>query len=192
MVQYALLYGTQKAQISLVLFIFIFEIFLPTNAVLAADRLFAKTTRVDGVVLDKQYIKPAEKSAIMLSGEELEDSLTHWQDTQRLPRETVSIVYMNASAYNSLPNQTDGSPYKTAIGSLTRHGVIASNYFPIGTRIRIPDHYGDQEFRVEDRMNPRYDKTLDIWMEHKADAKQFGRRYIKVEVVQWGLGRGVE
>lgn len=192
MVQYALLNGTQKAQTSLVLLIFIFEIFLPTNMVLAAERLFPQTERIDGVVLDQQYIKPPTQSAIMLEGEELEASLAEWQENQRAPKETISTVYMEASAYNSLPEQTDGSPYSTAIGSLTRFGVIASNYFPIGTRIRLPDQFGDQEFRVEDRMNPRYHKTLDVWMADKADAKQFGRRYVKVEVVQWGLGRGVE
>jgi 3D (Asp-Asp-Asp) domain-containing protein len=99
---------------------------------------------------------------------------------------------MMASAYNSVPGQTDGSPFRTAIGSMTRDGVIASNYFPIGTKIRIPDHFGDQVFRVEDRMNKRYHKTLDIWMEEISDAKQWGRRYVKVEIVKYGLGRGVE
>ncbi len=194
MVRYALLYSTQKTQISLVLFIFLFEIFLPTNIVLAAEQLFASPTRVDGIVLDKQYIKPADKSAIMLEGEELETSVAQWKEEQRAAGETLQELYMQASAYNSLPEQTDGSPYKTAIGSMTRFGVVASNYFPIGTRFRIPDYFGDQEFRVEDRMNTRYNgvKLFDIWMEEKADAKQFGRRVVKVEVTKWGLGRGVE
>ncbi len=89
---------------------------------------------------------------------------------------------VTATAYNSEPGQTDSTPFITASGSHVRFGVLAANFLPIGTRIRIPDIYGDQIFVVEDRMNPRYDKRVDIWMEDLQDARQFGVRTITIEV----------
>jgi 3D (Asp-Asp-Asp) domain-containing protein len=87
-----------------------------------------------------------------------------------------------ASAYNSVPEQTDDTPFITASGTHVRHGVIAANFLPIGTHVTIPDIYGDEIFVVEDRMNERYQNNIDIWMESIADAKQFGRRSVKIYV----------
>lgn len=87
-----------------------------------------------------------------------------------------------ATSYNSLPGQTDSTPDITASGTHTRWGVVAANFLPIGTRIKIPELYGDQIFIVEDRMNSRYWKRIDIWMADYQDSKQFGIRNIKIEV----------
>lgn len=97
----------------------------------------------------------------------------------RGPSYTMTVT---STAYNSLESQTDSTPFITASGTRTRHGVVAANFLPIGTRIKIPDIYGDQIFIVEDRMNPRYDKRVDVWMEHYEDAIQYGVRTIKIEV----------
>ena len=96
----------------------------------------------------------------------------------------VGELWMQSSAYNSLEGQTDGSPHITASGTFTREGVVASNYFPIGTKVRFPDHFGDKVFRVEDRMNKRYNKVIDVWMEEKSDAIAYGRRTVRVEIVK--------
>ncbi|MFZ2681707.1 MAG: hypothetical protein WAZ14_01265 [Patescibacteria group bacterium] len=93
---------------------------------------------------------------------------------------------VTASAYNSVPEQTDDTPFTTASGTTVRHGVIAANFLPIGTLITIPDYYGDQIFVVEDRMNARYTNTIDIWMESVTDAKRFGRRAVKIHVYTGG------
>lgn len=92
------------------------------------------------------------------------------------------VQTVEASAYNSEVAQTDDTPFITASGTTVRHGVIAANFLPIGTLITIPDIYGDEIFVVEDRMNPRYTNTIDIWMESKDDAKRFGRRTVKIYV----------
>lgn len=97
----------------------------------------------------------------------------------RGPFYTTSIV---ATAYSSEPWQTDDTPFITASGTHVRHGVVASNYFPIGTRIKIPEIYGDDIFIVEDRMNKRYNKRLDIWMSDTQDARIFGVKEINIEV----------
>ena len=178
---------TQAILVSLTIMLGTLTMIGSTNA---ATR-FKLNNLEDAISIGSESIRAPEESLIMLPEEIQEENLQKLRE-EAMQVEAVSTVYMEASAYNSVPGQTDGSPFKTAIGSLTREGVIASNYFPIGTKIQIPDHFGDQVFRVEDRMNPRYHKTLDIWMEEISDAKQWGRRYIKVDVIKWGLGRGVE
>ncbi len=97
----------------------------------------------------------------------------------RGPSYTTTVT---STAYNSLPWQTDDTPFITASGTHVRHGVVAANFLPIGTRIKIPELYGDQVFIVEDRMNARYYKRLDVWMEHYDDAIAYGVRTITIEV----------
>lgn len=97
----------------------------------------------------------------------------------RGPSYTMTIT---ASAYNSLAAQTDSTPFITASGTTTRHGVIAANFLPIGTRLKLPELYGDQIFIVEDRMNSRYTQRIDIWMESYDDARVFGVRNVVLEV----------
>ena len=98
---------------------------------------------------------------------------------ERGPAYTMQV---SATAYNSLPGQTDDTPFTTASGTRTRHGVIAANFLPIGTRIKIPELYGDQVFMVEDRMNPRYWEKIDIWMESYQEAIAFGHQSLTIEV----------
>lgn len=86
------------------------------------------------------------------------------------------------TAYNSEEGQTDSTPFITASGTRVRHGVVAANFLPIGTRVKIPNYYGDQIFVVEDRMNARYTKRMDIWMEKKSDALAWGIRNVTIEV----------
>ncbi len=99
-------------------------------------------------------------------------------------REAPKSFRVVATAYNSEVGQTDSTPFITASGTTVRHGVIAANFLPIGTKVKIPAYYGDQVFVVEDRMNPRYYQRLDIWMESKAEAKQFGVRTVEIEIYQ--------
>lgn len=101
-------------------------------------------------------------------------------DLVETPDRTLTV---SMTAYNSLPEQTDSNPFETAMGTTTRHGIVAANFVPLGTYIKIPELYGDEVFIVEDRMNARYDRRVDIWMEHYADARKFGVKHnVTVEV----------
>lgn len=95
------------------------------------------------------------------------------------PRWEITIP---VTAYSSEPWQTDDTPFITASGTHVRDGIVAANFLPIGTQVRIPEIYGDKVFVVEDRMNPRYYYHMDIWMAQTPDAKAFGRRHLKVEI----------
>ena len=91
------------------------------------------------------------------------------------------------TAYNSEPGQTDDSPCTTANGfDVCQHGVedtIAANFLSFGTKVRIPELFGDRVFVVRDRMNERYIDRLDVWMREVPEAKLFGVRRAEIEVL---------
>lgn len=92
---------------------------------------------------------------------------------------------VTATAYSSTPDQTDSSPFTTSNGKQVYDGLIAANWLPYGTKIRVPDMYGDKIFTVNDRMNRRYDTgRLDVWMKSRGEAKQFGIRKIRIQIVE--------
>ncbi|MBX4189825.1 3D domain-containing protein [Candidatus Parcubacteria bacterium] len=96
---------------------------------------------------------------------------------------TQKTYIVQASAYSSTVDQTDDSPFITASGTYVRDGVVAANFLPIGTLIKIPDIYGNKIFVVEDRMNSRYWMNVDLWFPTREAAMTFGRKQIKIEIV---------
>ena len=93
------------------------------------------------------------------------------------------IVTITVTAYSSEVAQTDDTPYVTASGTRVRDGVVAANWLPIGTKVRIPDLFGDQVFVVEDRMHSRHANRLDVWFPTRAEAVQFGARKTQIEIL---------
>jgi 3D (Asp-Asp-Asp) domain-containing protein len=84
------------------------------------------------------------------------------------------ILLMRITAYASVPEETSDHPFITASGKHVRDGIVATNLLPFGTKIEIPDLFGNKVFTVEDRMNRRFRNTIDIWMSSKTKAKDFG------------------
>jgi 3D (Asp-Asp-Asp) domain-containing protein len=127
----------------------------------------------------------AQDRAIALTVEEMQNAT---KETGVLPTADLGetpdrVMTVSMTAYNSLPEQTDGNPFETAMGTTVRRGIVAANFVPLGTYIKIPELYGDEIFVVEDRMNSRYTSRVDIWMEEYADARKFGVKHdIKVEI----------
>lgn len=90
-----------------------------------------------------------------------------------------------ATAYSSTPDQTDATPFITSNGMRVYDGLIAANWLPYNTKIRIPDMFGDKIFTVNDRMNVRYNTgRFDVWMKSREQAKQFGLRRVRIQVVE--------
>lgn len=96
---------------------------------------------------------------------------------------TKKVLTVMATAYSSTPDQTDDTPFVTARNTRVRDGIIAANFLPFGTEIRIPDIYGDKIFIVEDRMNRRYWHRVDIWFPEREMALEFGVKQIRIEIV---------
>ena len=92
-------------------------------------------------------------------------------------------IKMTITAYSSTYCQTDSTPFITASNSHVRWGIVANNFFPFGTRIRIPEYFGDEIFVVEDRMHWRKSNYhVDIWFHTKKEAINFGitRAYVEI------------
>lgn len=130
-------------------------------------------------------ISGATFPALQAQAESLESSGTYANFgvlSPAAPRAASRTYTIPVTAYNSLPGQTDDTPYTTAMQTPTRHGVVAANFLPLGTRVKIPELYGDEIFIVEDRMNARYNLKMDIWMEDLSAARQFGLKTVTIEV----------
>jgi 3D (Asp-Asp-Asp) domain-containing protein len=95
---------------------------------------------------------------------------------------TLNVI---VTAYSSTIFETDEDPFITASGNYVRDGIIANNLLPFGTRIRIPEIYGDKIFVVEDRMNSRKsDFHFDIWFADTKEAIIFGVEKTYIEILE--------
>lgn len=94
------------------------------------------------------------------------------------------VVKAVITAYTSTPGQCDDDPFIAAWGDRVYDGMIASNWLPRGSKIKIPSLFGDKIFTVADRMNPRYGYgRLDIWLNTtRAEALKFGVKRAEVEI----------
>jgi len=90
-----------------------------------------------------------------------------------------------ATAYSSTVEETDDTPFITAAGTWVRDGIIANNYLPFGTKVRLPELYGNKIFIVEDRMNSRKGNyQIDIWFPSHKEAEIFGAKRTYIEVLE--------
>lgn len=100
---------------------------------------------------------------------------------EREPRKTM---YLTVTAYSSSRDETDGDPFTTASGEKVKDGIIAHNRLPFGTKVRFPEVFGEKIFTVEDRLNPKHGQYIaDIWMPSKQEAKQWGAKVLKMEIL---------
>ena len=88
------------------------------------------------------------------------------------------------TGYSSSPWETDDTPFITASGKWVKKGIVANNLLSFGTKIRIPELYGEQIFIVEDRMH--YNKSnyhIDIWFPSYWEALNFGAKITYIEIL---------
>jgi len=134
----------------------------------------------------------AEKEEVRLTETTDNISLNETIPTATTTAETGPKVIRTSkhvmTAYNSDPRQTDDSPCITANGfNVCDHGVedtIAANFLKFGTKVMIPDLFGDRVFIVRDRMNKRFPDRVDIWMKNIDDARKFGVKTAQIQVIE--------
>lgn len=80
------------------------------------------------------------------------------------------------TGYSSTLDQTDSDPFITAAGTIVRDGVVATNILSFGTKIKLPELYGDKIFVVEDRMHWSKGYHIDVWFPTREEALQFGTK----------------
>lgn len=98
-------------------------------------------------------------------------------------KQNANVRYHVITAYSSTVWETDSSPFITAAGTHVRDGIVAANTLPFGTKIMIPDLFGDKVFTVEDRMAKKNQHKIDIWFPTTHEARQFGVRQAQVLVL---------
>jgi 3D (Asp-Asp-Asp) domain-containing protein len=97
----------------------------------------------------------------------------------------VKKIKVVITAYSSTVLETDETPLITASGIKVGNGIVANNILPFGTRIRIPEVYGDKIFKVEDRMSCKSGNyQIDIWFPSYLEAKSFGAKRTYIEVLE--------
>jgi 3D (Asp-Asp-Asp) domain-containing protein len=97
-------------------------------------------------------------------------------------------IQLVATGYSSCVFETDDTPFVTASNTQTRPGIVAlsrdllTRYNP-----EAPFSFGDTihvtglgDFTVEDSMNLRWRRRMDIWFPSRDQAKDFGIRKIVV------------
>ena len=90
----------------------------------------------------------------------------------------AAIFWTTVSMSAYTPHET-GSRI-TASGEKAKEGyTCAANFVPIGSVIIYEGH----KYYVQDRMNPKYNRHVDLFMESHKKALQFGRKEAKVQVI---------
>ena len=173
-----------KKILVILIFVLIFDFFLFPAPALAAEEAYP--------IEQEQALDPKEIE--YLENLDKLNEINQYQDNyiNSLPENDVWDVkrynYHEITAYTSEAVQCDGSPCITANGfNLCEHGIedsVAANFLAFGTKVRIPDLFGERVFVVRDRMNARYPDRVDIWFKEKTVAKKFGLKIAKIEVLE--------
>jgi 3D (Asp-Asp-Asp) domain-containing protein len=121
-------------------------------------------------------------------------------------RRTGPSYFLKSTAYNSSVSQTDSTPRVTATGARTRFGVIALSRdmlrsIPYGSQVSLEDMgalgsgAGRGRFNsmlqgvvfiVEDTMNKRISRTVDVWFHSRSMAMRWGKRQVKLTILRYG------
>jgi len=94
-------------------------------------------------------------------------------------------IKMIITGYSSTPWETDSTPFLTASGAYVRDGIVANNLLAFGTKLMIPEIFGDKIFVVEDRMNQKAGNYhVDVWFPSYEGALSFGSKISYIEILE--------
>lgn len=180
-------------QQSLLLFLLIaciFQFVLFFTPALAAETVAAQDGLIslDAVNRSSEMDKDAQKivSSMVVEATTTPETIatTTLPVTPKVKSTSIHVI----TAYNSEVGQTDDSPCVTANGfNVCQHGqedTIAANFLKFGTKVKIPELYGERVFIVRDRMNVKHPNRVDIWMKNHSSAIKFGIKTAKIQVLE--------
>ncbi|WP_345274587.1 hypothetical protein [Flaviramulus aquimarinus] len=97
-------------------------------------------------------------------------------------------LYVTATAYNAVIEQTDSNPSITAFGDSLKPGLkcvaVSRDLLRLGLRHNIPIKIEGLEgiYIVNDKMHSRWIKSIDVYMgEDIKAAKQWGRKRVCID-----------
>lgn len=167
-------------------FVLFFTPALAAETVAAQDNLIMQDNLISLGSINKSPEMDKEAQKVITDIIITEISTTTVPVTVEFKVKSTSVHVM--TAYNSEVGQTDDSPCITANGfNVCKHGIedtIAANFLKMGTKVKIPDLYGDRIFTVRDRMNVKHPNRVDIWMKDRTSAIKFGVKTAKIQVLE--------
>lgn len=164
--------------------------YAPALADEAINSSYRPANESETVINDSVVKTPdMDQGAAEIAGQNLATSSPRLPEAATIP--TIKVIRTSThviTAYNSEAAQTDGDPCTTANGfNVCTHGeedTIAANFLKFGTKVQIPELFGNRVFTVRDRMNKKHANQVDVWMKAKKDAKQFGVKVAKIQIVE--------
>ncbi len=155
-----------------------FVLLIAVSVFIVPVRLFAQESALS---MDFPFDKALfEKYRV---GKEEKEKQIKFATTLDLLKPLLKVRYHTLTAYSSTPEQTDDSPFVTAAGTFVHDGIVAANSLPFGTKILIPDIFGDKIFTVEDRMAPQNYHKIDIRFPSTDKAMEFGVKHAKILIL---------
>lgn len=159
--------------------LFVVTLVVPMTLKVQIGSALSNTAKVS----QKDVVTVAKASIVTTIGpaRDIKANLDKKEDGEPKPNLILDAV---VTAYTSTPDQTDDTPFIAATGKRVYDGMIAANNLPFGTKIKLPELYGDKIFTVDDRMNSRYGLgRMDVWMDApRQEAMQFGIKRVRAEV----------
>ncbi len=165
--------------------VYLLEILFSILALMTIFSIFSLKTKAIEAEFDQALIlvyDENEEGLSVIQGNTLRPLSDPSYSSQELNEKRRINVFV--TAYSSTPCQTNGDPFITASGTSVRDGIVATNLLPFGTKIRIPQVYGDKIFVVEDRMHPRNSVHVDVWFSTYWAAKSFGVKRTYIEILE--------
>jgi 3D (Asp-Asp-Asp) domain-containing protein len=97
----------------------------------------------------------------------------------------AEIIVIAAEKYTATAYSLRG---RTASGKLVTRGIIAADprVLPIGTRVRVDAGPWSGEYLVADTGGAVKGRHIDIWIPTAGEAMRFGRRLVKLTVLELG------
>jgi len=158
----------------------IFMILMLTLIITGSLPFFEDRIQGKRLNLDPSAVPEMTNLAVLEENSLFSSSSPNNPDPQVIEKMKVVIT-----AYSSSVWETDDTPYLTAAGTSVREGIVANNLLPFGTKIKIPELYGERVFVVEDRMNWEKGKYhIDIWFPDYWQALNFGAKRTYIEILE--------
>lgn len=110
---------------------------------------------------------------------------------QEVPKETEATTDADAEApAKNFVATAYSLRGRTASGHHTRRGIIAADrrVLPLGTRVRLSAGSQSGEYVVADTGGAVRGNKIDIWVPSTGEAMRFGRRNVRLTVLQYPRG----
>jgi 3D (Asp-Asp-Asp) domain-containing protein len=150
----------------------------------------------------RAYVQPQDPKPVQQTNQTVKTQSTMPAEASRPEAAATLVEPVNAEAKNTAPVLTGtvmlpGEVYsatayslrgRTASGKPVARGVIAADprVLPIGTRVRVEAGAWSGEYVVADTGGAVRGRRIDIWTPTAGEAMRFGRRAVKLIILEVG------